>query len=212
MFHLIDTAISELLRAELPGLLPRSVSVTISFSTPPSSTSSDPVTGPSIRGAVADEGPERACAVNLFLFAIAKNRGLRNGVGAGQTGQNRVHGAPELWVDAAYHVSVTPSANGAMEAQTEHLVLGAILQALARHREFPQPFLAPQLRDSPYPVHGWALEGPEVNRGEFWQALSQRPRAFFTYQVTFALPPPIAAKEGKLVDSYAVSIRRVELP
>lgn len=210
MFHLIDIAICELLKAELPGLLPASLSVTIAFTTPPTSTSADPVTGTTIKGGVADAAPERTCAVNLFLFAISKSGAFRTGSGA--VGAVSGRGAPVLWVDAAYHVSVTPAANGAVEAQTEHLVLGALLQALDRHREFPAPFLSPQLCDGPHSIRGAVLEGPEVNRGEFWQALSQRPRPFFTYQVTFALPPAHTPTEGAAVNSFTVDVKRIEVP
>lgn len=202
MLHLIDRAVCEVLKAELPSLIPRDISVTLSFATP----SAEQASGPTIRGGMSESGTDRACTVHLLLFDIARNKGLRTGDGA--TMSAPPPRGPDLWVDGSYHISVTSSGMGAIDAETEHLVLGSVLEALSRHREIPPPFLDPRLQDSPHPVKARVLEGAEVNRGEFWQALSQKPRSFFTYLVTFAIPPAPAPTAAKLVDMFTVELRR----
>lgn len=204
MLHLVDMAIHDVLRAELPELLPADVTVAVSFT----ASTEEPV-GATILGRQPSQGVARACTVHALLFDVAKNKGLRTG--AGPETSTRSRGAPSLWVEATYHISVTLPGDGAIGAQTEHLVLGAVLEALSRHRELPDAFLPPRLRDSRTPVHGSVLEGAVVDRSEFWRALGEKPRSYFTYLVTFALPPPRAPDEGVPVDSYTISIQRKDV-
>jgi hypothetical protein len=206
MLHLIDMAIEDVLKQELPELLPGDVTVTLSFVAP----SAEPAVGSAIQGRLAPEGVVRTSAVHLLLFDVTKNRALRSGAGGSPEPPTRGRGAPDVWVDATYHVSVTSTGGGAIDAQTEHLALGAVLEALSRHRELPQALLHPRLQADPNPVLGAVLEGAQVQRGEFWQALADKPRAYFTYLVSFALPPPAAVAAGPKVVSYTVNLGRME--
>lgn len=205
MLHLIDMAIYDVLQAGLPGLLPGDVTVAVSFAAP----TTDQANGATIQGTLAAQGVARACAVHLLLFDLARNGELRSGVGGSPDAPTFGRGAPDLWIDATYHVSVTPSGGGAIDAQTEHLVLGAVIEALSRHRELPDAFLPPRLRDGPHPVRAVVFGGQHVGRSEFWQSLGEKPHAYFTYLVTFAVPPPPAepAELATPVDRYNITIQ-----
>lgn len=166
MIHDLDCTLRTLLKRELPPSLAQQVD--ISFDAPDDSfTPSSP-------------------AVNLFLYDIQENRGLRQVeplVGRQENGM-AVKRRPPARVDCSYLVTAWSA-----DAENEHMILGEVMQALLRHPVIAAEFLQGMLDAANMPLPTAVLQpGRLQSPGEFWQAMGGKPRAALHYTVTLAVP------------------------
>lgn len=171
----LDRTLTTLLQQELPAEILQQVAIT--FATPDQDFPPQAVTLP---------------ALDLFLYDIRENRGLRSNEWVLDRGDDGIlrKERPPVRIDCSYLVTAWPSASSTAPAQDEHHLLGAIITALLRYPVLPPAILQGSLADASVDTRTSTLQQGELQGiAEFWQALGGRPRAAFNYTVTIALQP-----------------------
>ena len=164
MIHDLDRTIKRLLESELTDF----ETLEISFAPPD--------------GTFAPGGP----AVNLFLYDVQENRDLRRvePVVERKEDGTAIKRQPAARVECSYLVTAWSS-----DAENEHMILGAVMQALLRHPVIEVEFLQGVLARPKAPLPTAVLQpGRLQSVGEFWQAMGGKPRAALHYTVTLAVP------------------------
>jgi hypothetical protein len=139
--------------------------------------------------------------LNCYLYDIRENRELRD---AGkylerQPGGQYVLEAPPCRVSAAYCITAWSPAQVPDPQLDEHNLLAAVLRALLRHPEFPQPALMGVLIGQKLPLPTQVAQpDPARNSGDFWNAIGGQLRPSLEYRVSIALDYR-AAEVGPLV-------------
>lgn len=128
-------------------------------------------------------------AINLFLYDVRENLELRETewIVSRQSNGTALRQRPPVRVDCSYVVTVWTQ--DPTDWQTEHQILGEVMQALFRHRVLPEMILQGKLREqSPIP-RSLALRPTQLqSMGEFWQAMGGKPKPALNYTVTIAVP------------------------
>jgi len=171
----LDRTLTVLLQQELPTDILQQVAVT--FATPDEEFPPQAVTLP---------------ALDLFLYDIRENRGLRSNEWAVERGDDGIlrKERPPVRIDCSYLVTAWPSASSTAPALDEHHLLGAVITALLRYPKLPDALLQGELAGAGIEPPTTALQQGQLQGiAEFWQALGGRPRAAFNYTVTIALQP-----------------------
>ncbi len=168
MFHLIDTALGSLLRAELPA------GTDVSFETPPLSWAELP--------------PERP-TVNLFLHTIREDTGTRVADWIDirdDRGHVVARQKPPRWYRVWYALTAW-----AVDAEREHWLLGASLGALAAQEAIPADHCGALVSGGSAVALSVAGPDPETSWAEVWSALGIRPRCHLDVMVTAAMTPTL---------------------
>lgn len=170
----LDDTLVALFQRELPEALVEQVQ--ISFATP------------------GDDFPPQSVllpAIDLFLYDIRENRELRSTetyVERNADGTATRTRAP-IRVDFSYLVTAWPSDGVPDAARDEHRLLSEALRVLIRHPELPADILQGELRGQGTPPPTTSLQpGRLQSVGEFWQAISDGPKATLSFTVTLAAP------------------------
>lgn len=166
----IDRTINALLVRELPADLVSQID--ISFAAPDSSFPPQSVTLP---------------AIDIFLYDIRENLEVRSSerMISKQTSNTKTS-LQKLPVHVSYSYLITAwSGSTSSPDQDEHRLLGAVLQVLLRYQTLPPEILQGRLANiTPLPkvhvIQSDTLQG----RGEYWQSLGGRPKAFINYMLT----------------------------
>lgn len=166
----IDRTINALLARDLPADLVSQVK--ISFAAPDSHFPPQSVTLP---------------AIDIFLYDIRENLEVRSSERMlSQQTSNTQTSLQKLPVHVSYSYLITAwSGSTSSPDQDEHRLLGAVLQVLLRYRTLPSEILQGKLANlTPLPkadiIQSDALQG----RGDYWQSLGGRPKAFINYMLT----------------------------
>ena len=160
---------------------------------------------------VSFETPDRTFtpaqeSVNLFLYEVRENRGLRDPRPIVERDHDRhrfVRRQPPLRADCSYIVtSWGVGVTGPARVAAEHRLLGQALTWLSRFPTIPDRYLqgllgAPE-RIYPPPTMVAQLD-PNQNAGDFWAALGIAPRPAFYLTVTVELALDPAGVRGDLV-------------
>ena len=183
MFQLIDTTLSNLLKAELQIPAP----FYVYFMTPDRDF----------------PGANSLPALNLFLFSIQENRDLR---ATNSIAQRRPNGAvslpaPPVRVDCHYLVTAysNVSETNPEAPFEEHQMLGEAMRVLYRYADIPPQYWAsPAISVEGLPLYTeTALPTTREMGVDLWQSQGQKPRACFHYKVTANLdlqtPAPLYA-------------------
>lgn len=173
MIRDLDRTVKTLLEQELAH-----ISVEISFETP--SRDFEP-TSPTI---------------DLFLYDIRENRDLRTVEWrvARANGTATRKRAP-VRVDCSYLITAW-----AGDIESEHRLLGEVMQVLLRHPTIPEAMLRGDLRQQEVPLPTTSLQSGRLQSlAEFWQALEGKPKAVLNYMVTIGVDPFGAGTEVPLV-------------
>lgn len=172
----LDKTIKTLLEQELAH-----VSVTISFDTP------------------AREFEPTSPTIDLFLYDVRENRELRSNewhVERSNGAATRTRAA--MRVDCSYLITTW-----AGDIESEHTLLGEVMQALLRHPTIPEAVLQGNLRQQEVPLPTTSLQAGRLQSlAEFWQALEGKPKAVLNYMVTIGIAaqapvpagPPVVEK------------------
>ena len=173
MFQDLDATLSTLLKQQLPPDLVKQIS--ISFLTPDNQFPPGAVVLP---------------AIDLFLYDINENRELRDThpTVARQPDGRVLSSRGLLRVDVSYLITAWANTSAPAPDQDEHRMLGEVLKVLLLHREIPAEVLQGSMKSQPLPIRG--VIGPMGDaqaRGEFWQALGDRPRAAIKYTMTISV-------------------------
>lgn len=127
-------------------------------------------------------------ALNLFLYDVRENRGLRSNEWlAERQGHAVTRRRAPARIDCAYLITAWASPSTPNPAQDEHRILGAVMQVLLGNPSIPtdllQGVLAGQAPDPPIS----SLQANNLQSlGEFWQALGGKPRATLSLTVTIS--------------------------
>lgn len=183
MLHDLDNTIEALLRRELPAeMFPMTH---ISFAAPDAE---------SIGGRPA---------INLFLYDVRENLGLRSGVDSFQRQDDgtALRVRPPARVDCSYLITFWPMDTAtALDPKEEHKFLGKVMAVLLRYRKLPSEVLQGELRGQEPPLRAISLQPGHLNSlGEFWQAMGGKPRVAINYTVTIAVPVQEASEVVPLV-------------
>lgn len=169
----IDRTINTLLTRNLPTDLISQIK--ISFAAPDNNFPPQSVTLP---------------AIDIFLYDIRENLEVRSSerMSSRQTGYTQTN-LQKLPVHVSYSYLITAwSGSTSNPDQDEHRLLGAVLQVLLRYPTLPADVLQGTLANIlPLPkadiIQSDALQG----RGDYWQSLGGRPKAFINYMLTVPL-------------------------
>ena len=146
---------------------------------------------------VSFETPDRTFApaqasVNLFLYEVRENRGLRDPTPVVEKdGARFVRRPAPLRADCSYIVtSWAVGTTGPLRIAAEHKLLGQALTWLGRFPSIPDRYLQGVLGgpDRIYPPPSMAAQlDPNQHAGDFWAALGVAPRPAFYLTVTVEL-------------------------
>jgi hypothetical protein len=186
----LDNTIEVLLRRELPASLLSQLAIT--FATPDQHFPPSTVVLP---------------AIDLFLYDLRENRGLRTNEWAVQRAANgsATRLSPPVWVECSYLVTAWSSPTVPDPSRDEHRILGAVTRALLNYPTIPLELLQGSLQNGGASPPTTSLQPSKLNSlSEFWQAMGGKPRAAVNYTVTLAVPsvPPTDAGPP-VVDSRA---------
>lgn len=173
MFQDLDATLATLLTQQLPPTLVKQIS--ISFLTPDHEFPPAAVTLP---------------ALDLFLYDINENRELRDTSPTfeRQSDGRVISSRSLLRVDVSYFITAWANAGSPTPAQDEHSMLGEVTKVLLLHRELPAEVLQGSMKSQALPIRGViGAMGDAQTRGEFWQALGDRPRASIKYTATISV-------------------------
>jgi hypothetical protein len=166
----IDRTINALLVRDLPADLVSQVR--ISFAAPDNHFPPQSVTLP---------------AIDIFLYDIRENLEVRTSERMTSQQTSNTHTSlQKLPVHVSYSYLITAwSGSTSNPDQDEHRLLGAVLQVLLRYRTIPAEVMQGKLANLiPLPkadiIQSDALQG----RGDYWQSLGGRPKAFINYMLT----------------------------
>lgn len=196
MLQDLHKGVTALLRSELPEDI-RAV-VGISFATP------------------GEDFPPPAVALpalNLFLYDIVNNTELRQSGAAwepqGPPGdpQSFLRAHDPYRVTCHYVVTAWAREGAPSPEDDEFRLLGEAMRTLLRYRILPPIAVVGEFAARDYPIHVRALENGRLGSpGELWQALGGRPRSFFSYALTFALPVRASETSQAVVTEAHVKI------
>jgi hypothetical protein len=184
VIHLVDRALAELLRRDLPAVI--ATPIDISFEPPDAEFPPQSVGVP---------------AIDLFLYDLRENRDLRTNE---WTVDRRSDGTatkrpPAVRVDFSYLITAWPNKGSTSPTQDEHQILGAVMLALLRYPKIPAEVLPDAFEGEELPTS--ALQpGRLQSLGEFWQALGGKPKTSLNYTVTVAVPARLMIEERVVVD------------
>lgn len=150
-------------------------------------------------------------AVNLFLYDVRENRELRSGepLVERQTGGTFTRRSPPVRVGCSYLITAW-----AGDIESEHRLLGRVMEALLRYPVLPLEMLAGELspgehEEQAVPLPTAALQaGYLQSLGEFWQALGGQPRAALNYTVTISVQPREPVEAGPPVTDKIIKLRQ----
>ncbi|NDJ16474.1 DUF4255 domain-containing protein [Myxacorys almedinensis] len=185
----LDKTLEELLKRELPPALvgaEAATRVSISFATPDREFTSQLSNAP---------------VINLFLYDVRENLELRNTQWAVDRQPNGTarRSRPPVRVDCSYLATVWSSSTRP-DPQTEHSLLGEVMEALLRYPILPAAILQGKLRGQEPPLRSLALRPAQLQSlGEFWQAMGGRPKPAMNYTVTISVPVYSEAETVPLV-------------
>lgn len=174
MLQDLHRGLTALLRAELPEDMRAQIG--ISFATP---------------GEDFPPAGVNLPAINMFLYDMSQNPDLRqSGAGWEQQAPGQFSRTPDPYRIACHYIVTAWAREGTPSPEEDEFrLLGEAMRALLRYRILPPVAVTGELARIGYPIHVRALEGGRLGSpGEFWQALGGKPRPFFNYSLTFALP------------------------
>ncbi|KFA94834.1 hypothetical protein Q664_00245 [Archangium violaceum Cb vi76] len=194
MLQDLDKTLQVLLTRELPEEFVRGeYPVSVSFMTPDESFPPQSLVLP---------------AVNLFLFEVHENRGLRScepQLERQDDGSVRKRPAPAR-VDCHYLITVYARDGVPNPELYEHHLLGAVLRVLLCYRQLPAELVQGSLKDHEPPVRARALEATSRQYGlEVWHALKGKPRATLHYVLTLSLDLRPSEEMGHVVQEVGLS-------
>lgn len=131
--------------------------------------------------------------IDLFLYDIRENRDLRSN----EWRMERSNGAmtrkrAPVRVDCSYLITAW-----AGDIESEHMLLGEVMQLLLRYPTIPVQVLQGDLRQPEVPLPTTSLQAGRLQSlAEFWQALEGKPKAVLNYMVTIGVEPHEAIAVG----------------
>jgi hypothetical protein len=189
----LDKTLATLLEQELPASLAGQLA--ISFLAPGADFPPTTVTPP---------------ALNLFLYDLREDRGLRSGdwpIERDGDGAPTGRRPPDARIECSYLITAWPGTTSTDPAGDEHRLLGEVIRALVRHPVLPAAVLQGELAvQEPLPaatLHAGRLQ----SIAELWQAAGGRPKAAVTYTVTIGIPTVAAQETGPPVETPVVDVR-----
>ena len=194
MFQDLDATLAKLIAREVDY-----ANLSVSFATPDDQFPPSTVTLP---------------AVHFFLYHIQENMELRRGEwiierqehANGKTTANRRR--PPIRVDCAYLVTVWP---GEASPEDEHMLLGAVMKVLLRHRRLPAELLQGELVDQEPPVRTSVIRESHLQSlGEFWQAMGAKPKAALDYTVTISVDLTEPEELGVVVSETVIKLKPIK--
>lgn len=150
--------------------------------------------------------------VNCFLYDIRENLGLRFDQQRYLTrnGNKGTENTAPARIDFTYLITVwmIAGADSSTAMNSEHRMLGNILQTLLRYPILPTELLPGDLQNQPYPVRAWISQPEDVPKvWEFWGANEWRLKAGLSYRMTVAVEP-MAATDVELVRETVLNIEQ----
>ncbi len=194
MIYALDETLGKLIKEQFPRNVFEEINLKpddlkISFETP-------------YKGAI-EERP----AINLFLYDVRENLDLRNKnwtvERSNQNGKAVKKRLPAR-VDCSYLITVWSQGD---KAETEHRLLGGVMQLLLRHSTIPQAYLSEELQGQELPLRLMSLRPSNLQSfGEFWQAMGgkdgTKPKVVLHCTVTISVPLDDAREEVGLVGVF----------
>lgn len=166
----IDRTINALLVRDLPADLVSQIN--ISFAAPDNQFPPQSVTLP---------------AIDIFLYDIRENLEMRTSERmVSQQTSNTQTSLQKLPIHVSYSYLITSwSGSTSNPDQDEHRLLGAVLQVLLRYPNLPANILQGKLANlTPLPKADIIQSDSLQGRGDYWQSLGGRPKAFINYMLT----------------------------
>lgn len=177
----LDRTLEQLLIHELPDLHNATeTSVAISFAMP------------------VDGNIQQKPAINLFLYDVRENLEFRNREWSVQRQPNGTAIKKRLppRVDCSYLITAWAHSD---DAQQEHHLLGKLMKLLLRYRTLPSALLQGSLKGQEPPLAVTGLQPGYISSSEFWQAIGGKPKLYFNYTITLAVPLEDDSEEFPLV-------------
>jgi hypothetical protein len=157
--------------------------------------------------------------VNLFLYEVKENAGLRDSVPIMEmSGATYIRRQPPMRVDCAYMLTTWSNQVGAAKVAEEHLLLAQAFLWLSRFSTVPPAYFAGGLKNQPFPPPTMVAQTDgNKNISEFWTALGTPPRPAFYVVVTIAMAlglqrpagPPVISKQTRLKQMAATGDQEV---
>jgi hypothetical protein len=200
MLHDLDASISNLLTSQLTTIYGSPVA--ISFAAPDSN----------FQASVSQ------ATVDVFLYDVRENLELRASDVMARQYNNGNGGAskilltkPPVNVNVSYIITAWCTKIDTSPDIDEHHLLGAVLQALLLYPTLPNDILVNSLKDiTPLPRTLVMQPSYLSNIGEFWSAMSGRPKAMIHYTVTLPIYP-FAPINTTQVKQYTTSVLPLDI-
>lgn len=145
-------------------------------------------------------------AINLFLYDVRENQGLRRNEPVVNRGSNSTvtKNLPPVYVDCSYLITAW-----AGDINSEHKLLGTVMAVLLRYPVIPKNALPtdpmnPLTQMENHLVTSALRPGHLQSMAEFWQVLGGKPKAALHLTVTMPVLPPagVAGQPVKVAKVY----------
>lgn len=147
----------------------------------------------------AEQSPTPDKAVNLFLYDVRENRDLRSNEWQVERRSGMVtKQPPPVRVDCSYLITAS-----AGDTQSEHDLLGLVMETLLRYPTLPDAILQGKLANQPLPTSSLG-SGKLQSVGEYWQTIGGKPKATLHYTVTLSVQAQEPIEVGPPVTEVTV--------